>query len=461
MPAPPYKIWELMERANTGPFCEDEKFTMDVLMPKLKEVIAKYGIAYDPATPVPADDALADAVWQAGVELFRDVGVLNVDTHRIIRFDQAEIEEALYLAQGEYLVGAGKDARPLRHRRVEDSMPPFCIFSPDITCDEEYFLPMSIAYLREPLADGVCAPILEETMGLKIKAGAPTELAGCIEHAMSLREAAKLVGRPGIFLVAVGTAESDTGQISVSNDQWGVRITDSRLVGALTELKIDNELLNKAIHCQQFGCFIGSLTGPIYGGYAGRAEGTAVLQVAYHLMGLLVHQAHYQMNFPFHLHYTSNSGREMLWVVSVSHQAVARNSRLVSLSNGFLNAGPCTEMVLYEATAHGLASAVSGAHLWEAAVAHNKYRNRATPLEARMAAEVGHAAARMGLGREQANEIVLKLLAKYEDKIKDAPLGKEFQECYDIRKAVPTQEYLDLYKRVKEEVAGLGIEFPY
>ena len=60
-----------------------------------------------------------------------------------------------------------------------------------------------------------------------------------------------------------------------------------------------------------------------------------------------------------------------------------------------------------------------------------------------------------------ANELVLKLLAKYEDQIADAPLGSEFQECYDVRKAVPTQEYLDLYARVKDGLAGMGLQFPY
>ena len=34
MPAPPYKMWEILERARTGPFCEDEAFTMDRFMPK-------------------------------------------------------------------------------------------------------------------------------------------------------------------------------------------------------------------------------------------------------------------------------------------------------------------------------------------------------------------------------------------------------------------------------------------
>ena len=461
MPAPPYKMWEILERARTGPFCEDEAFTMQRFMPKMREVIKKHRIEYDPGTPIPSDDGLADAVWQAGVEFFLEVGVLSVDTHRIMTFDEAEVREALYLIPGDFLVGSGKDARHLRCRQVEDSNPPFVIFSPDISCDEELFLPMCVAYLKEPLADGFCAPILEESMGLKIKAKTPTELAGSIEHAMSLRQAAKLVGRPGIFLVAAGTAESDVGQISISNSDWGVRTTDSRLVGGLTELKVDNALLNKAAHYQQFGCFTGSLTGPIFGGYAGRAEGTAVLQVAYHLMGLLVHQAHYQMNFPFHIHYTSGTSRELLWVSSASHQAVARNSKIISVSNGFLNAGPATEMVLYEAAAHAMASTVSGANLWEAAPARNKHKNRATPLEARMAAEVGHAVANMNLSRKEANALLLTILARYEDRIADAPLGSEFQECYDARTSLPSQEYLDLYRRVKAELTALGLVFPY
>ncbi len=461
MPAPPYRMWEILDRSRTGPFCEDEPFIMERFMPALRRVIDKYGVEYNAATPIPSDDDLADAAWQAGLEFFLDVGVLSVGTHRIITFDEDEVREALYLTPGEYVVGSGKDARRLKHREVEDPDPPFCIFSPDISCDEDLFSPMSIAYLKEPLADGFCAPILEESMGLRVKAKTPTELAGSIEHAMSLRQAAKLEGRPGIFLVAAGTAESDTGQISISNSDWGVRTTDSRLVGALSELKIDNALLNKVAHYQQFGCFTGSLTGPIYGGYAGRAEGTAILQVAYHLMGLLVHQAHYQMNFPFHIHYTSGTTRELLWVASVSHQAVARNSKLISVSNGFLNAGPATEMVLYEAAAHALASTVSGANLWEAAPARNKYKNRATPMEARLAAEVGHACAHMKLTREAANELLLQILAKYEDQIADAPLGSEFRECYDAARSIPTPEYLDLYARVRRDLAGMGLEFPY
>jgi methylamine---corrinoid protein Co-methyltransferase len=456
-----FNMWEILERAHTGPFCENDDFTYKIFMPKVQEVVKKYDIKFDPQHPVPADDDLADRVWQAAVELFLDAGVLNVDTHRRIMISEQELREALYHYPGRFLVGTGKETRLWESRLPEDSKTPFCIFSPDITYDEELMLPSCIAYVQEPLADGVCAPILEESIGMKIKSGAPSEMSGVLHHAMTLRQACRMVGRQGLFLVAVGTAQSDTGQIAVSNEEWGVRPSDGRLIGALTEFRIDNELMNKIAHCMQYGCHIGCLSGAIYGGYAGRAEGAAVLEVAYHLVGLTIYQGTFNNSFPFHLHFTSNSGREMLWLVSVKHQAISRNSRYLSTSNGFLNAGPGTEQVLYEAAAHGLASTVSGGHLWEAAPTHNKYRNYATPLEARMACEVGHAAATQGMTRAQANEIVNRMLATYENTIADAPKGKPFQECYDVKTVRPQTWYMDMYKKVKDEIAELGVDFPY
>ena len=117
--------------------------------------------------------------------------------------------------------------------------------------------------------------------------------------------------------------------------------------------------------------------------------------------------------------------------------------------------------MLYEAAAHGLVSTVSGGHLWETAVARNKYRNYATPLEARLACETGHAVAHQAMTRAEANEITLRLLARYEDQIADAPMGKPFQECYDVRTSRPMPWYLEMYEKIKAEVAAMGIEFRY
>ena len=362
---------------------------------------------------------------------------------------------------GEYVVGYGKDSKKMSHRGIEGPRRPFCLFSPDITCDEELFTPMSMAYLQEPLADGVCAPILEEVEGRSIKAGAPYETKGAIAHAMMFREAARRVGRPGIFLQGVGTAQSDAAQIAASSPMWGERLTDGRFVASISELKVDYSLLNKMVHFHQYGSFVGALTGPMLGGYCGGPEGTAVVGMAYHIQGLMVNQAHYLNYFPFHIKHTHNTTSELLWGISLVYQALARNTPLISLSNGFAAAGPCTEMVLYEAAAHGLASVVSGANLWEMAVARNKYKNRATPMEAKMACEVGCGAAESGIKRAEANELTKKIVSKYEHRVPEAPLGKTFQECYDVKKAVPTKEYAELYGAVKRELLDLGVPFAY
>jgi hypothetical protein len=247
----------------------------------------------------------------------------------------------------------------------------------------------------------------------------------------------------------------------VSNEQWGVQTTDARLVGALTEFKTADTLLNRALHYAQYGCYTGHLTGPIYGGWCLGSEGTAITTVAYSLVGLVVHGAIFNQHFPFHLNHGSNTTRELLWAIAMAGTALSRNSSLLYTSNGFANAGPMTEILFRETAVHAMVSTVTGWHLWEMASTRNKYRNRATPLEARLGCEAGHAVARQGLTRAQVNEIALKLLTLYEDQAADAPMGSEYHQCYHAETATPTAEHLGMYHRVKEEIAGLGVAFPY
>jgi hypothetical protein len=458
---PPWRVNSVLVRAETGPFCLEKDYDLKILRSKLKEVITENDIKFDAENVVPADDTLADDVWRAALDFYLEVGTLCTSTHRRILFDESEVKEAMKNHPGRFVLGEGRDSRELVHRQVEDSRKPFCLFSPDITCDEELFVPMSMAYLQEPLADGVCAPILEEVQGESIKADAPTEVKGAVAHAMMFREAARRVGRPGIFLQGVGTAQGDTAQIAASNPTWGERLTDGRFVPSTAELKVDYSMLNRMIHFHQYGCFVGALTGPMLGGLSEGPEGTAIVGTAYHIQGLMVNQAHYQNYFPIHLRHMNNTTEDLLWGISVAYQALARNTPLLSFSNGFTAAGPCTTMVLYEAAAHGLVSVVCGANLWEIAVARNKYKNRATPMEARMACEVANGAVTSGLKRPEANELALKIVNKYKNQIADAPLGKTFQECYDTKKVTPSEEYTKLYATVKDELRELGVPFEY
>jgi methylamine--corrinoid protein Co-methyltransferase len=78
-------------------------------------------------------------------------------------------------------------------------------------------------------------------------------------------------------------------------------------------------------------------------------------------------------------------------------------------------------------------------------------------MECLFGVEMGKAAA--GFTRQKANELVNRLLQKYEPQIETAPAGSRYQECYDITTGKPGKEYLRLYDEVKEELTKMGVSF--
>jgi len=63
--------------------------------------------------------------------------------------------------------------------------------------------------------------------------------------------------------------------------------------------------------------------------------------------------------------------------------------------------------------------------------------------------------------RKQANEIVKVLIPKYESMLWNPPIGKSFRDCYDMNTLKPTQEWLNIYLKVKQELIELGVPLEY
>lgn len=55
--------------------------------------------------------------------------------------------------------------------------------------------------------------------------------------------------------------------------------------------------------------------------------------------------------------------------------------------------------------------------------------------------------------------MVTRILAQYEDQLDAAPIGKRFDECYDMETIQPTQEYVDLYNRCKETMMTFRLDY--
>jgi len=453
-------IWDAVGRSESGPYIKEEEFDWQVGL-TARKMVEKYGICYDPEQVVPADDDLADRVYQASLDLFLEWGTYCRDTGRLVKFTRDEVEWALKHAPTTVTYGQGRDQAVMVYRGVEDPTPPFCMCTPvGQSVAEERFVAMVQSYAQEPLADTFSSAFSQTVHGRPIKSGTPQEVEAAIWNVIKLREAARAAGRPQIGIHnLVSNAERTDAILAAMQADLGALPNDGLAVAATAELKFDYERVKKAIFMRHSGHNKYGLYGTLMGGYSGGPEATALVQVAHHFLGLLVFEVQHHCGFPLHLMQSCNSTRNLLWVISVGTQALSRNTRLLVNIAPFTAAGPCTDMVVNEIVAIVAAATVSGADLDALAVARNKHPEYATGMEARIAAEAGHVVAWQGLGRGEVNEIVKQLLTEYEDKIAQAPLGKRFDECYDLARVQPTQEYLDLYEQAKARLSKLGLDY--
>jgi hypothetical protein len=183
----------------------------------------------------------------------------------------------------------------------------------------------------------------------------------------------------------------------------------------------------------------------------------AVINVAYHLLAIMVLRSSAHLTFPMDFRYGCNTSWEIMWPISISTQAICRNSHLPLLNLTYVGAGPMTEMCLYEIATAIVNRVASGGNIEFGGIAKAIKLDHLTPMEPRFASEVAHAVA--GMTRVEANELVKKLVPKYKERLVDPPLGKKFQECYDWGSIEPREEYVELYGRIKDELTGYGLKF--
>ncbi|MCK4804726.1 MAG: monomethylamine:corrinoid methyltransferase, partial [Spirochaetes bacterium] len=363
-------FWDFMNRTEAGQIINEQDY--DRKIGKVAgEMVKKYDIRYTPEDPVPSDDALADRVFEAAIELFLKLGIFIMDTRKVVLCTREEIISTLANAPDKVIYGTGNEEVTVPHRTVEDSRDPVVFFSAVGTpFPEEDFVKVCQSYAQEPLADTFSGPLITVYRGMPITSGSPVEVEAGIWNVIKLREAARFAGRPDIPIHNfMSIAERTDATIAAARPEFGVKDTDGLFTAAIAEMKVDYERLKRIAFLIHTPYVIGGLYGPLMGGYAGGPEATAVVLVAHHFLGLLAFRAQRHNGFPININQVCNTTREMLWLISVSGQAIARNTNLVTAANAFMASGPCTEMITYELAAHSISATVSGWHLNPAAVA--------------------------------------------------------------------------------------------
>ena len=452
------RLMQVSERALRGPLCKTTDFD-SMITTKTMSLAKEYGIKYDSNDLVPTDNSLVDDVYKAGFDLFCDLGALCLDTTRRIIFTENEVKEALRYLPTEVHVGCGREARVARKRIVEDRNPPMILGGPTgtLVSEGELYVKNEQSIAQESVVDAFQAGSLQTIRGQRILTGSPLEILAARNAILWAHEALQRVGRPGLHIADDAAGLTSQGKICSCNPTTGIRPTDGILVSQMNEMKVDYDHLSMTAFLLDYGASIYNLMTPIIGGYAPGPEGLAIVTVAEHLVGAVIYHAIFHHMSHTHIRFLNNANRWGLWAEAVVGQALSRNTNILSFEDCYCSHGPSTKELLYEVACDSMVSSVAGMQTEGVGATGGKVPDHNTGLEVRLLGEVAHATA--GMKRENANEILQKLLPKYEDKLTNPDRGKPFQECYDLKTIQPLQEWNSKYKEVREELQDLGITF--
>jgi len=453
------RLLDVIDRCYAGPSCDEHEFDMKYIAEGVARVVKKHTIKLDKTRIVQNDKDMRDRLWEAALELLESCGVYNTSTGRRITFTRREIEQFLKDAPSEVILGEGPDARREAPRGLGDPRPPLVIGSPvGAIVSEEMFVPIMQSYIQEPIHDSVLSASLVTTLGRPARTKSPLEVIAAWHEAEMMFTAARRAGRPGISFGCVEMAISDVGHLSAIS-RGGFRPTDWAIVAMFSELKTNNELLIKVAHSIRTNGLMNGYYHPILGGLGGGEEGTAVLIVAGLVALQLIYMPAGQGSAAVGAMKSANTLPQTLRIASAAFSAIAEHANLIIGSATSPVSGPCTASLLDECVAAATVYTACGVGRYGGVrTAAGVVLDHCTGLESRFNGEVMHAAA--GLSLDEANEIATKAVAAYAPVLQgDSPVGKSFQEAYDVATLRPTPEWQTIYDEAKGRASGWGLKF--
>jgi methylamine--corrinoid protein Co-methyltransferase len=448
----------ILNKAETGPMVDINEWDQVYIYQTIKDLVKKYDIQLDVKDPgVPSDDDLADRVFEAAMDLAVQSGVYCTDTQRQMVFTREELEQVLARVPEEVQIGEGSETRVIKKRMV-DQEGHVTIGGGfwGVVVPEDLLVPMTMAYAQIEENDFLCTGALRTTYGKPIRAFSPWDTLACWQEMRATFEAVERAGRPGMTVSGPNTSASAIGTVTTVTHGC-VRPSDYGSVAFMSELKVSYDDLIRACHYVQTNSFAHNFYNPIYGGYAGGAEGVAVAHVAgFILMKATLFGEAFNAG-PSHAHMSTNTFPPLIPAQALAHQALSRNTNITCANFTRPNAGPGEKDLLYEIAAYQLATVTSGVEIATGVqTATGRHEAHCSPLEVRFLIRAARAAEKMT--RKEADPIVKKLIALYKDEQKENKIGKAFPEVYDMESLEPTPEWQSVFDEVVEELDTLGLK---
>ncbi len=453
---------EVFDRAETGPLTSETDYYMKRYVPKLAEVIARHKVKWDKQTIINTDDALTDAVFEAAVDLIAEAGAYCPETNRVMQFTREEIEIANRECPTATVFGEGRERKTMFGRRPDstDERPWVHVGGGIYTTDEQVFMDTVEKMASFNIVDSVSVPSILHLRGRDARVRSPQEILAACKTVRLAREGIRRSGRAGMPIInGISAASQPASMFAASYPDFGLRPSDGFLIDFLSEMVVGYEALQKVAFYNSLSANIGSTSTPLFGGYAGGAEGVAVTATAYMIMGNLVFRGSYHYNAPLHSKLHLSSTKPLIWAIAMSNAAVGRNMQYPMVNLPYLGGGSGTKQYHYEMACYMLAVVTSGGNVFSGHPAMAVQSDSLIPDDHKFHAEIGLAASK--LTRAQAEPLAQKLFPLFGDKLKDPDKGMTFQEVYDMQtKRIVNADYQKAMDEVREELAGMGLEVP-
>lgn len=443
-------IIEFQQRSLTGPVMKADEFDLEFSM-KVRELVTKYNIKYNPEEII-VDDATADGVFQAGVELLADIGIYHLDTERVIKFSKEEVEQVAREYRenpGKHTFGKGKDQCTIEYRTSTDDRPTTLYAGAHGVASEEWYTALVQSFAQEESIEamGIC-PGLARLGDIKPKAGTLSEMHVGFWEQARIKEALRRVDRSDMHCGLLATVSSAAATFAMIGP--GLREAHNTQIGVhiIPEMKISWNQLIMAQFCRERGIVPWQSAMSMTGGLCRDGADAAVGLIA-NLMGQLSF-ANGPMASLFSNDIKGKSANlPSQWAMGAAARAAERNIKVATGSSaaGVLCWSPFT-----------LLQAVSMAALFSASGMSYAWTAGWTGVEARYVGEVLKAMA--GMPRDKANDLILGIMkktAEYAPEVKGNTA--KFPDVYDVDTVQPKQQFIDILERAKDELAKLGVPY--
>ncbi len=446
-------LWEVLERTRTGPIMKEDEFENTFFPEKVKQLVQDYKIKWD-GEPILTDAQMADAIYEASIQLLVQCGLYCKDTKHLVKFTETELREVVKTRKQEVEWGTGRDILRMRPRGPEDKQHPYCLNAAGwMGSDLSQWRDAVYLVAREPTTDGMIPNIIEASFGQKPTGGTPTESLMVHTECELLTAGARAAGRPGMLLGIPMTATSMIALISAFDPGYYTNRNCMMPVHILQDMRLVLDRVNLAYFAMQHQIVPWQSTSPTLYGYISSPE-EAVLEAMAHSLGQM---AYADGSFTQAMTNTIDNvyvGADVFWANSAMALAADRNIKAPWISSGIGLNIPMTEADWYGTAAACMTACISGMEgMWEV--------GSTPPLGAKFGSEFTRAAA--GTKVSEGTKLIKELITKFTPALKAfdwSVLSRNLYEFYDQETLKPRKECVDLYKKVTKEFKDMGFDYP-